>query len=113
MFGRKRFGRFVENARSSLNVTLEQVAKRSGISKGYLSGIENGKVNPPTEALARRLARTLKLKEEALAAAAELEKLPKVAQDAIPGFDETVERQYVFALGSKREPAIADKAAGA
>ena len=107
MIGRKRFGRFMESARSSLNLTLEVVAKRSGTSKGYLSGIENGAVNPPAEGIARRLARTLKLKEDAVAAAAELEKLPKVAQDAIPGFEETVERQYVLAMGSK----AADRAA--
>ena len=53
------YGEMVRRLRGEKNLTLSQVAKASGIEKGYLSGIENGKVNPPSPPVVRALSHVL------------------------------------------------------
>jgi len=62
-------------------LTLEQVGRhvpRRGtpLSRGYLSGIENAKVGPPTERILRKLAVVLEVPVERLLLLATLDRLP-------------------------------------
>jgi transcriptional regulator with XRE-family HTH domain len=52
------------------------VGKKLGTSKGYLSGIENEKVNPPMDRKIRRLAKILGMDEMSLLRAAWLDRMP-------------------------------------
>jgi len=70
-----RLGEIMLNARKSLTLTLEAVAKKSGTSKGYLSGIENGKVAPPSPRMAKKIATSLKFKGDTFAMICDAEKL--------------------------------------
>lgn len=49
-----KFGEVVKALRLADELTLEAVAKRIGSHKGYISGIENGKVNAPSVKVLRR-----------------------------------------------------------
>ena len=51
------FGKRIRGLRKANGMTLDMLSAKSGMSKGYLSGIENGKVNPPVDRLVRKLAR--------------------------------------------------------
>lgn len=53
------YGELVRRLRGERKLTLSQVAKATGIQKGYLSGIENGKVNPPSPPVVRALSQVL------------------------------------------------------
>jgi transcriptional regulator with XRE-family HTH domain len=76
MAGSKRFGTFLHARRKRCGLTLEVLAKACRSSKGYLSGIENGKVAPPRNGIVRMLAKALDLHEGVLRRVAVLEKLP-------------------------------------
>lgn len=43
-----RFGDLMKGFRASDGLTLDTVARKIGSHKGYVSGIENDKVNPPS-----------------------------------------------------------------
>jgi len=73
----RRFGKRVRELRRARGLTQDQVALRAGISKGYLSGIENGKVNAPAPRAIRRLAKALGTDVKALLLLAAAEKAPK------------------------------------
>ena len=51
-------GRRIQARRNQRCITLDVLAERTGLSKGYLSRIENGKKTPPLDTLAR-IARAL------------------------------------------------------
>ncbi len=51
------FGQVVKTLRTLEDLTLERVAKRIGSHKGYVSGIENHKVNPPSVGIVRKYAK--------------------------------------------------------
>lgn len=72
-----RFGFEVRQARHKQGLTLDKVARRTGTHKGYVSGIENDKVNPPSHKIIRKLAPILDVKEDRLLALAVIAKLPK------------------------------------
>jgi transcriptional regulator with XRE-family HTH domain len=75
------FGAVVHSRRLNLHLTLDKVGKMAGnMSKGYMSGIENGKVAPPTMKFIVQLARTLKLPLNPLALRAWVQKAPAVVQ---------------------------------
>ena len=42
------FGKVVQALRQDSGLTLEQLGRKIGSHKGYISGIENGKVSPPS-----------------------------------------------------------------
>jgi len=71
------YGSAVHKARLEKRLTLEEVADRCWTHKGYISGIENGKVSPPSQRLTRRLARVLGLHTGRMLAAGWWEKRPK------------------------------------
>lgn len=49
--------RKVKKLRLEKGLTLEKVAKRIGSHKGYVSGIENDKVNPPSVRIVKKYAK--------------------------------------------------------
>ncbi len=49
------FGPLIKALRKSAGFTLEHVAQRIGSHKGYVSGMENEKVNPPSVGVVRKL----------------------------------------------------------
>ena len=55
------FGQVIRTRRKQHGLTIEQVAKRTGTHKGYISGIEGSKVNPPTWRMTQKLAKVLDL----------------------------------------------------
>lgn len=73
----QRFGDIVRAARLAKGMTLEGLAEKAWTNKGYISGIENKVVNPPSPALVKRLAHALKLKPFDLMVVAATEKLPR------------------------------------
>jgi transcriptional regulator with XRE-family HTH domain len=59
---------------------LDVLAKKSKTSKGYLSGIENEKINPPTDRHVRQLAKVLGQDELEFLKLAHYDKLPSELQ---------------------------------
>ncbi len=72
-----RYGYEIHEARKKSGITLEKLAKKCGTHKGYISGIENGKVNPPAARVTRRIAAALGLKEDRLLALKVISVLPR------------------------------------
>lgn len=59
----KTFGEVAAAARKAKALTLEKVAKAVGSHKGYISGIENGKVNAPSPKILKKMCKLLGLDE--------------------------------------------------
>ena len=59
-------GNLIRQRREALGLTVREVGERAGMSGGYVSQIENGKVGIPTPNKLRFLARALRLPELAL-----------------------------------------------
>lgn len=62
--------------RRELDLPLNQVARKIGVGKGYLSGIELGRISPPSAKVLKKLARVLSLPSWDLQALAWAEKAP-------------------------------------
>jgi transcriptional regulator with XRE-family HTH domain len=73
----KTFGQEIGDAIRAQKRTLDQVARNTGTHKGYISGIVNGKVNPPAWRMVRRLAKYLGLDYQMMLALSHWEKRPK------------------------------------
>jgi transcriptional regulator with XRE-family HTH domain len=84
---RQLFGEVIRHARKARELTLDKLASKTGLTKGYLSGIENGKVNPPTPEPVRRLAKQLELAEKELILFSFVVKAPRQIRE-IPEFVE-------------------------
>ncbi len=70
-------GQIIRQKREQLNLTLEEVSRRAGFSKPYLSTIETDKVkNPPSDELLRELEKILDFEPGLLLHIAHLEQLP-------------------------------------
>lgn len=54
-----RFGELVRSLRLERDLTMEVLAGKLGTHKGYISGIESGKVNPPSVKVIQRYAKVL------------------------------------------------------
>lgn len=70
------FGEFVHSMRKAKGLTLEKLAKKIGTEKGYISSIENGKVNPPSADVVRQMAGALDVPKEELLLLAYVQKAP-------------------------------------
>ncbi|MHA1280501.1 MAG: helix-turn-helix domain-containing protein [Candidatus Helarchaeota archaeon] len=57
------FGTLLKEFRLRVNLTQSELAKRSEITKSYISKLEKGKRDVPSRELALRLSRILKLTE--------------------------------------------------
>jgi transcriptional regulator with XRE-family HTH domain len=75
------FGKRLHELRMAKWLTLEVLSKKLGTSKGYLSGVENGKVNPPVDKLVRKIARLFGQPELDMLKLACYDKLSKELQD--------------------------------
>jgi len=70
-------GQIIRDKREALKLTLDEVSRRVGFSKPYLSTIETSKVkNPPSDELLTRLERTLGFESGLLLHIAHLERMP-------------------------------------
>jgi transcriptional regulator with XRE-family HTH domain len=72
------FGVLVRKSREREGLTLAQVAGKLNTHKGYISGIEWGKVNPPAAKLAARYARLFGWDPVDLVELSEAVKAPKL-----------------------------------
>jgi len=75
------FGDLVKQLRKDKGLTLEAVAKKIGSHKGYVSGIENGKVNPPSVKIIRKFAKLFARDERTLVRMAWADKAPPLIRD--------------------------------
>lgn len=77
------FGDLVRRLRKERGLTLEQVARKIGSHKGYVSGIENGKVNPPSVKFVRKFARLFSHDEKEMVRMSWLDKAPKIIKEEL------------------------------
>lgn len=117
------FGDLVRRLRKDKNMTLEAVARKIGSHKGYVSGIENGKVNPPSVKFIRKFAKLFAWDEHQMTLLAYVDKAPKLIrpvaekllQDGAPAPNSngttlhvpllnTAETGYSSELGADRKP---------
>ncbi|HLY74159.1 MAG TPA: helix-turn-helix transcriptional regulator [Planctomycetota bacterium] len=75
------FGDLVKTLRNETGLTLEAVAKKIGSHKGYVSGIENNKVNPPSVKIIKRYAKLFEQDARTLARLAWVDKAPKILRE--------------------------------
>lgn len=73
----KTFGERLRSLRHASGLSLGQLGRKIHRGKGYLSGIENGKVNPPSPKVIRKLAEALSHDVKELMMVAYVEKAPK------------------------------------
>jgi len=70
-------GQVIRQQREKVGLTLDEVSRKTGYSKPYLSTIETGRVkNPPGDDLLQKLEKILELESGLLLRLAHLEKLP-------------------------------------
>ena len=89
------FGDLVQRLRKEKGLTLEAVAKKIGSHKGYVSGIENDKVNPPSVKIIRKFAKLFTQDEKTLVRIAWADKAPQMIRD---------EAQRILALSESEGP---------
>ena len=81
------FGKMISELRKEKKMTLEEVGASIKKSKGYLSGIENAKVGPPTTKIIVSLAKALGGDAAQMLLVAYVEKAPK-AMTGIKTFED-------------------------
>jgi DNA-binding XRE family transcriptional regulator len=74
--GYESFGARVKQLRKASGMTLDEVSRRLGTHKGYVSGIETGKTNPPSPKFVVKFARLYSVDEKELLRMALVEKTP-------------------------------------
>jgi len=79
----ERFGAIVRRRRLDRGITLEKVAKAVGSHKGYISGIESGKVRPPRPHYVKAICKLLGLPYEEMELVALAEKAPGSIRDRV------------------------------
>ena len=80
------FGDLMKRFRKEKGLTLEAVARKIGSHKGYVSGIENGKVNPPSVKIIRKFAKLFGQDERKLVRIAWSDKAPAIIRDEAQRF---------------------------
>lgn len=75
------FGELLRRLRLEQGLSLRLTAKKLGTQKGYLSGIENGKVNPPSAKLVKRIASLYRQDEKSLLRLAWADKAPSLIRE--------------------------------
>jgi len=94
-------GQIIRSKRLELKLTLDEVSRRVGFSKPYLSTIETGKVkNPPSDDLLTRLERVLQFEPALLLHMAHMERMPSDIRGAYESREAENQklRQYVKKL---------------
>ena len=77
------FATLVREKRHQKGLTLQNVADKIGTEKGYVSGFENKKVNPPSPKLVKKLAKLLDIDETLLLVYSFVEKAPPEIRDLV------------------------------
>lgn len=77
------FGALVKQLRKKKGLTLQNVASKIGSHKGYVSGIESGKVNPPSVKLIRKFAKLFGQDEQRLVLMAWVDKAPDIIKPIV------------------------------
>lgn len=80
------FGTLVKQLRQEKHLTLEAVAKKIGSHKGYVSGIENDKVNPPSVKIIVKYAKVFGQDPKALVRLAWVDKAPSIIREDAENF---------------------------
>ncbi len=80
------FGSLIKDLRKQQSLTLEAVARKIGTHKGYVSGIENDKVNPPSVKIILRFAKLLDQDPKMLVRLAWVDKAPAIIREDAEGF---------------------------
>jgi transcriptional regulator with XRE-family HTH domain len=75
------FGELMRRLRRERGWSLKTVARMLDTQKGYLSGIENGKVNPPSEKIVKRIADLYGQEERMLLRLAWADKAPTLIRE--------------------------------
>ena len=100
-------GQIIRQKREELRLTLDEVSRLTGFSKPYLSTIETGKVNPPSDELLTKLEKVLRFEQGLLLHIAPFEALPVDIKQEY----ETIEaenqhwRQIIRAIIKSKDPA--------
>jgi transcriptional regulator with XRE-family HTH domain len=81
-----RFGDLVKKLRHEKGLTLEAVAKKIGSHKGYVSGIENDMVNPPSVKIIKKFAKVFRQDARAMARLAWVDKAPEILREDAENF---------------------------
>ena len=87
------FGDLVKKLRKEKGLTLEAVAKKIGSHKGYVSGIENDKVNPPSVKVIKKYAKIFGQDPRVLARLAWVDKAPEILKEDAEMFLEWCQRE--------------------
>ena len=87
------FGDRVRALRKEKGLTLEVVAKKIGSHKGYVSGIENDKVRPPSVRFIKKFAKLFGQDARTLAQLAWVDKAPAILREDAEKFLEWIKRE--------------------
>jgi transcriptional regulator with XRE-family HTH domain len=98
------FGDLVKSLRKDKGLTLEAVAKKIGSYKGYVSGIENDKVNPPSVRIIKKYAKVLGQDARTLARLAWVDKAPEILREDAEEFLKWCQTRDLFS-GERAGPA--------
>lgn len=89
----EKFSDAVKVLRLEKHLTLEAVARHIKSHKGYVSGIENKKVNPPSVKIVRRFAKLFHKSESEMICMAAIEKAPEALRlryQALEGLERAI-----------------------
>jgi len=75
------FGELVRTRRKERGLTMEMLAAKIGSHKGYVSGIESGKVNPPSVKVIKKYAKALGEDVRHLVRLAWVDKAPELIRE--------------------------------
>jgi len=96
-------GEILRAKREEMGLTLAGVAEQAGLTKSYLSMIENHRVaNPPSKGAIEALERALKLKEGELVTAANWENTPSDLRERLVRAEETAKKVQEIAKWMKQ-----------
>jgi len=98
LYNKAMFGNRIRELRNKEDLTQREFAKKIGIDFTYLSKIENGKMDPPSEATIMKMAEVLKVNSDELLTLAK--KFPKDLNDILHKNPRTIE--LLRAIQSKR-----------
>jgi len=103
----------VRSERERRGWTVTALAQRAGITKGYLSMLENGKLtNPPSPAALSRLAASLGVPAETLTRLAALERMPGPMRREIEGLADAADRGRALAQWLQQQAGATGDTAG-
>lgn len=77
------FGRWLRKKRKKAKWSLEDVARRVGSQKGYISMIERGWCNPPSAKMVRKIASLFREDVQDLLLRAWIDKAPKEIREVL------------------------------